>query len=143
FAFLASLVVQTHVAYAPEGAAIGVVVMAFRRQRRERQPISRQIWLATAGVLLICWTLPLYEALTTNPGNLQRLIAFFTPKHMAEHSWRVAIGTAFEQMSVMPLALARTLRIAVSSVPGPVAAPLAFAQLAAVAAVLIAAVRQR
>lgn len=92
-------------------------------------------------VLIVCWILPLYEAITGHPGNIQRLVAFFSPRHLSEHPWRLAVATVFDQMSVMPLALARTLHVPVQE-PGR-ALVLAVAQLSALALVLVSAVRRR
>jgi hypothetical protein len=149
FAFVASLIVQTHVAYAPEVLALSAMVVTIRRRLgvgspdSRPRPTARRTWLATGAVLMLCWVLPLYEAATTHPGNLQRLVAFFAPKHLTEHPWSVAVSTVFEQMAVMPFALATTIHVPVGPPRWPVVLALAIAQLVALVAVMFAASRRR
>jgi hypothetical protein len=149
FAFVASLIVQTHVAYAPEVIALSAMAVMIRRRvaagspDSRPRPTARLTWLATGAVLTLCWVLPLYEAATRHPGNLQRLVAFFAPRHLSEHPWSVAVSTVFDQMAVMPLALATTVHMPVGPPRWPVALALAIAQLAALVAVVVAASRRR
>ena len=126
FALLASAIVQTHVAYVPEVAALSGVALAaslwrLSATRHLRLTLQRRDWLilaSTAGVLIVCWMLPLYESATNRPGNLRQLVAFFTMPHAPEHSWKVVFTTVVEQLGVMPVAFARTLHIPVAtSVP--------------------------
>jgi hypothetical protein len=105
--FLASGIVQTHVGYgAPIAALAGTVLVA--RRRAPRKPVSRNAQTATAAVLVVCWMLPLYEAVTSRPGNIQWLIEFFAPDNLAKQSWTVAWAALREQAAVMPLAIVRT-----------------------------------
>jgi hypothetical protein len=149
FAFVASLIVQTHVAYAPEVLALSALVVTVRHRLAARspdprpQPTARRTWLATGAVLTVCWALPLYEAAARHPGNLQRLVAFFAPRHLTEHPWSVAASTVFDQMAVMPLALARTVHIPAGPPRWSVTLTVAIAQLVARVAVLLAASRRR
>jgi hypothetical protein len=149
FAFVASLIVQTHVAYAPEVLALSALVVTIRHRLAARspdlrpRPTARRTWLATGAVLTVCWVLPLYEAATSHPGNLQRLVAFFAPRHLTEHPWSVAASTVFDQMAVMPLALARTVHIPAGPPRWSVTLTVAIAQLVALVAVLFAASRRR
>src|SRR5262249_22399342 len=111
-AFVGSLIAQTHVGYIPEVLVSLAAASLLRRTRlakplASRLAIAPQSRVATAAILLVCWAPPLYEALTGRPGNLQRLVAFFTPKHLAEHSWPAAIASVSDQLSVMPLAIVR------------------------------------
>ena len=149
FAFLASLIVQTHVAFAPEVLALSAMVVIVRRRlaggspESRPRPAAKRTWLATGAVLTLCWALPIYQAATGHPGNLQRLVAFFSPKHMAEHAWGVAVSTVFDQMAVMPLALATTVHIPTGPPRWSVVLTLAIAQLAGLVAVHVAASRRR
>jgi len=101
-AFLASAIVQTHVGYGAPIAALAAVVLVARR-RAEREPVSRNTRMATAAVLAVCWILPLYDAATSRPGNIQWLIEFFAPDNLAKQSWTVAWAALREQSAVMPL----------------------------------------
>jgi hypothetical protein len=149
FAFVASVIVQTHVAYGPEVLALSAVALYARRKLVRDGPDSRtrkiekSARLATAGVLIVCWILPLYEAITERPGNIQRLVAFFAPRHLSEQPWSVAVATVFDQMSVMPLALARTMHVTMQGPGWPVVLALAVAQLSALVIVLVSGVRRR
>jgi hypothetical protein len=149
FAFVASVVVQTHIAYGPDVLALAAFAgYARRRLARERAATGppkdeSPIRVATAGILVLCWMLPLYEAMTTHPGNLQQLVAFFAPRHLSEHPWGAAIRTVFEQMAVMPLALLRTLHVTLKAPRWSVTLSLAVAQFVALVLVLVSGVRRR
>jgi hypothetical protein len=87
-------------------------------------------------VIVVLWALPVYQAVSVHPGNIQQLIAFFAPRHLSEHPWGVAVGTIFQQMAVMPVAMARTIHLAVSEPAWQAALGIAVAQLVMVAAAL-------
>jgi len=148
FAFVASVIVQTHVGYTPEVLALSTVAVVARWGGASQVPLSRlqqmdrRLMGLTVGILALCWALPLYEAVTARPGNLQLLARFFVPKHWVEHSWREAIAIVVDQMAVMPLALARTVRVTVQS-RWPVVFGLASAQVVVLVAALATAVRRR
>jgi hypothetical protein len=113
-AFLASAIVQTHVGYGAPIAALAVVALIARRRGRWT-PVSRNSRIATAAVLAACWALPLYEAATARPGNIQWLIEFFAPDNLAKQTWSVAWHAVRDQAAVLPVALLRAFapRIAV------------------------------
>jgi len=151
FALIASAIVQTHIGYLPEVAVLCGVAAAGAlwrmSSRREGQwHLQRTDWwiaLATAAVLMACWSLPLYESAAHRPGNLRQLLEFFSAPHSAEHSSRVVLATVFHGLSVMPVAIARSWRIAVAD-PGPMAAgTLAVAEFVLVGGALVAAWRRR
>jgi hypothetical protein len=151
FAFVASVIVQTHIGYLPEVAAVagvaaagGVWHLVSRRYANwHLQRSDRLIALSTAAVLVVCWSLPLYESVRHRPGNLKLLVEFFTGPHPAEHTWEVVFTTVFRGLSVVPAAIAQTWRIAVPT-PGPlVGEAVALGELAVVAGALSAAWRWR
>ena len=113
FAFVASVIVQTHVAYGPDVVALSAGAWYARRRLARDVRVETSIRLATAAVLAVCWILPSYEAITDHPGNLQQLVAFFAPRHLSEHPWGVAVTTVFDQLSVLPIALARTMHVTI------------------------------
>jgi hypothetical protein len=142
FAFVASVIVQTHVAYGLDVVALSAGAWYARRRLAHNRPVEMSIRLATAGVLVLCWILPIYEAVADHPGNLQQLAAFFAPRHLSEHPWGVAVTTVFDQLSVMPIALARSLHVTIQP-SWPVVLVLAVAQLTALAALLLVGVQRR
>ena len=129
FAFIASAIVQTHLGYLPEVAALCGVAVAGglwrlaspRELRREPQRTYWWIAIATAGVLAVVWSLPLYESATRRPGNLRLLLDFFSAPHAAEHSWAVVFTIVFQGLAVVPLGVAQSWRLALSP-PGSVLA---------------------
>lgn len=135
-AFLASFVVQTHVAYGGPVAALAAVALIARPQ------IPRRTLMATAAVLAVCWALPFYEAATARPGNIPRLIAFFAPGNLAEQSWSAAVRAVAGQLAVMPLAIARTFRLPIELLAGRWTMILAGVQLAALVAVVMSSRRR-
>jgi hypothetical protein len=135
--FVASAIVQTHVAYAPAIAAMTVIAALARRQRVPAMP--RRTVAFAAGVLVLCWALPAYEAATARPGNVWRLIAFFAPGNLSEQSWGTSFRAVRDQMAVMPLALSALTGARTGS---PAIALALFAlQVAGVGAVLAAGAR--
>jgi hypothetical protein len=127
FTFVASAVVQTHIGFIPEVAALCIyVVVAIRRLRRAEPPshMVHQQWgrvrRLTLAVLVVCWALPLSEAALNDGGNLWQLMAFWEPKHFGQHRWTVAVATVLEGMASLPLGLARTAHLPVSVVPDSV-----------------------
>ena len=72
-------------------------------------PMPRRSRIATAGVLVVCWALPFYEAATARPGNIQWLIEFFAPDNLAKQTWTVAWQAIRDQAAVLPVALIRAV----------------------------------
>ena len=149
FVFIASVIVQTHVAFVPEVltlSAIGFLAIVGRVFVVGGSPRPRHMnaWiLATSGgVFVLCWMLPFYEAVTENQGNLQRLFLFFDAPHVPEHSWRVSVDHVFTQMAAMPLVLTRVFHATVSAT-GSMNFGLAMAQVTALIVVLFVALRRR
>jgi hypothetical protein len=135
FAFVASLIVQTHIGYAP--AVIALCAFAFFGNRGRRVD-RRWVLPSTIAILILCWLLPLYEAAVERPGNLQRLIAFFVPKNLAQHSWSEAVTTVVHQMAVMPWALVQTVYRRPLPAPAlPIAIAFAAAQVTALSALAV------
>jgi hypothetical protein len=150
FAFVASVIVQTHIGYLPEVAAVSGVAAAgglwhlvSRRSGWHPQRKDRWIAISTAVVLVVCWSLPLYEAARHRPGNLKLLLDFFAAPHPAEHTWEVILTTVFQGLSVVPVAIADSWRIAVPTPGPPVGEAIALGELALVAGALSAAWRWR
>jgi len=151
FAFVASVIVQTHIGYGPEVAAVAGVAGAgglwhlVSRRHASWQPrrSDRPIVISTAAVLVVCWILPLYESVRHRPGNLKLLVDFFVGPHPAEHTWEVVFTTVFQGLSVVPAAIAQTWRIAVPT-PAPLLGEvIALGELGLVAGALSAAWRWR
>lgn len=71
-AVVASFVAQTHLTYGLPAAAMLLVAAGFLLTGRHA--VSRRWWLATAAVLLACWSLPLVEEAAHRPGNLERVV---------------------------------------------------------------------
>ena len=138
---LASVIVQTHVGYVAPIAALFAVVLV-SRSRIERQPIPRTARFVTATVLVVCWTLPLYEAATTRPGNIQWLIEFFAPDNLAKQSWAVAWAALREQAAGDAARLVRAFHVAITPRPG-VQAALFFAQCTLLLVVIATSVRSQ
>jgi len=147
--FLASAIVQTHVGFAPQVIAMIALPLVVRgcrlveSARSELHPASRRHRLIALGILISMWALPLYEAATANPGNLQRLVAFFAPGALGQHSWNEAATTVLDQSAVMPFALARTLRPFQGTSPHRAVWIVAGIQFTAVGAILAVAGRRR
>ena len=141
FTFVGSAIVQTHVGYAPE--VMGLLLIGLYARPAPRQPVEKSVRWATTAALVLLWALPVYQAVSVRPGNIQQLIAFFAPRHLSEHPWNVAVATISQQMSVMPFALARTFHLIVQDPAPRVAMVFAAAQLLVVAAVLFSAMTQR
>lgn len=151
FVFVASVIVQTHIGYLPEVAAVAGVAAAgglwhlAPRPQGAWHPQRKERWIAfsTAGLLFVCWILPLYESVRHRPGNLKLLLDFFAVPHPAEHTWEVIFTTVFQGLSVVPVAIAQSWRIAVPT-PGPLAGEaIALGEIALVAGALAAAWRWR
>jgi hypothetical protein len=124
FAFVASFIVQTHVGFVPAVLALCVIPLAnhvWRAQTAKPSTVSspRKRWHvpATIGVLVLTWSLPVYEMVVNPPGNLFRVIGFFALGASPSHSWATALRTVAEQMAIMPWAI---LQVATQQ---PLAAP--------------------
>jgi hypothetical protein len=147
-AVLASIVVQTHVAYAPE--VLGLCAIAFVARRELPRftagalstPMTGLTKSLTAAGLVCCWALPFYEAATGSPGNLQRVLVFFLPRHLSEHPWHLAATTVLEQMGVMPAAILQSLHVVSAPPRWSLAIALGAVPLAFLAAQLVTAARR-
>ncbi len=148
--FVASVIVQTHVGYAPGALLLlglgggfygGRRLLSPRADARERRRILRAV-VAAAAVLVVVWLPPIYENATRRPGNLHLLYEFFTSRYRSEHTWQASIDTVAGQLTVMPLAFAR-LFAAVAAPSSTVVYTLVSLQLAALIATLALAARRR
>jgi len=141
-AFLASAIVQTHVGFGAPIAALFAVALVAHRMGGVRSSILKKGRIATVVVLAVCWALPIYEALTARPGNIQWLIEFFAPDNLAKQTWTVAWTAMREQLAVLPLALVRTVGVSTDG-PPRLQTLLLVAQGAALLAIVLSSVRNR
>lgn len=97
----ASFCVQNHVGVTVAVLAIGVAAIALRCiapapfTRAERRTL-----LASAALGVVLWLPPLIQEFTQPPGNLSRLLRFFT-SHSAEHpalGWWLGLKTAASEL---------------------------------------------
>jgi hypothetical protein len=119
-AFVASFVVQTHVGYALPAAAllafgIGGLAWLARRRRHAHDgapatdaPAESPWWRGwirtvaiTAVVVIVMWLPPLIQQLTTEPGNLTKMLGFFG-QHGQERSALQAWHVLSAQFGVWP-----------------------------------------
>jgi hypothetical protein len=108
--FLASFVVQTHLGYVPAIAIIAgsaFLLYGFPQIRALcgiHSQNERGFW-KMGGISLIVvtvlWMLPLIEQLTESPGNLSRIIAFFT-EQSSDRPWRQVYNHACEMFAQFP-----------------------------------------
>ena len=134
FAAIASAVVQTHVGYGPAIIALWLSAMILRRRWRSNitldpVTVNRTRWL-TGLVLLLCWALPFYEAVTARPGNLQLLIEFFATKNPSPPSWQLSLATVAEQLALVPLSFVRLVWRGLATPSMPVLAAIALGEVA-------------
>lgn len=104
---LASFLVQTHVGYAPLVGVIGAwaALMALRRLRRplpdRPRPPARTAW-AIAGVgvavLALAWSGPIVEQVTEDPGNVTRIVDYFTSSEEPVAGPASALGVLGRQL---------------------------------------------
>jgi hypothetical protein len=118
--FVGSVIVQTHVAFAPEVIALSVYAVVRRPPSGQAAPLGRWIVPLTLGIFAVCWALPTIEAFTTHPGDLQQILSFFSPMRtdFPQHTWREAFETVARQMSAVPWALFQTISQSRSTGPG-------------------------
>jgi hypothetical protein len=139
FALTASAIVQTHLGYAPEVAALAAVALLWNLPRVVRTWPPPVAWyrgplIGTGIVMILCWALPLYESATTVPGNLRQIVDFFSASNGAPPPWDVVFGTVFSQLAAVPAAVVRAFYWRVP-MPGPMASEaIALAQMALVLA---------
>jgi hypothetical protein len=116
-AALASLVGQTHIALLPSALAVGTIAasgVVVEARRNESRPAPSWVWLATAGVLIAVWAMPLVEQVSGHPGNISQIWTFFVSEpHRGQR-----FATAFHAWSAMlsglvnpDFAIARSLRV--------------------------------
>lgn len=108
--FFASFVLQTHVAYAPAVMVMFLVSIflyileKLREQKQIKSLFSKDILKIIAisgGLFIILWILPIIEALKNPPGNLLKLIYYFSHSKVT-HS--ISEGaTAVSQITNVPL----------------------------------------
>lgn len=107
-AFVASGIVQTHLAYVP---VVAVVVAAALWERSRSTtfaaewPGARRPVAVTLVLLAALWLPPLVEELRETPGNLT-LIARFFLEHGASHPFGVILGAIVRPLAAVPLQLA-------------------------------------
>jgi hypothetical protein len=77
-----------------------------------------------------------------HPGNLQQLVRFFVPTHWSEQTWTTAFTTVFDQLAVMPIALARSVRVKLDP-RWPVSLLLATTELVGLVALSVAAFKRQ
>ncbi len=90
----ATVAVQSHLGYtlpalSVAAAALAMSVARVRRQAASGAALKRGSVIA-APVLLALWALPIYEQLSRKPGNLSRIVWFFS-HYSGAHSWSEAI----------------------------------------------------
>jgi hypothetical protein len=93
-ALVASFAVQAHLTYVLPGAAALLVAGAFLLAGRPRVP--RRWLLATAAVLLVCWSFPLAEEAVHRPGNFERIAQAATAdgkRYGASAGWHGVVRT--------------------------------------------------
>lgn len=82
-----SFVIQTHIAYAPAVVVIFLVsiLLYILEKLKEQKKIKRlfskdilKIMVISAGLFIILWILPIIESLKNPPGNLLKLIYYFS-----------------------------------------------------------------
>jgi hypothetical protein len=147
FAAIASAMVQAHVGYGPAVLALWASAMILRRRWRSSADLDpttviRTRWL-TCIVLLLCWALPLYEAATTSPGNLQLLTRFFVSTNVAQQSWGLSLMTVTEQLAVAPLSFVRLLLPGLATPSTAVLAAIALGEMAMLIVICHWGVRRR
>jgi hypothetical protein len=108
---LSSLVIQTHVGFAPAILAAIFYGIAARLARSNDCPApTRREVLVAAAVAGLCWLLPMWEIALPGRSNINLLLSFFVPKHWSEHSFASAITVVLTQMSSLPVAVLRVAR---------------------------------
>ncbi len=115
-AFLASVLVQTHVGYLPVLGVAGLLCLAMRLRRERVRPAGlvsglrasgRAIGLAVA-IFFVLWLPPLVEELRNSPGNLTRLARFFGSQGHA-HTFAEVFEGVSRNIAALPLEMARLL----------------------------------
>jgi hypothetical protein len=105
-----SFVLQTHIAYAPAVVVIFLVSIflyileKLREQKKIKSLFSKDILkiiAISAGLFIILWILPIIEALKNPPGNLLKLIYYFSHSKVT-HSISEAVA-AVSHIANVPL----------------------------------------
>jgi hypothetical protein len=105
---LASFVVQTHLGLGPavisvSGAATATLIVRAMVIRSERTPRVWPILLATSGLFLILWMLPLAQEFSRPAGNLTQLWTFFgAGEPRPGQPWPVSFRTWADMISALP-----------------------------------------
>jgi len=111
FAFVGSVIVQTHVGYALAVVVLCVYAGIRSRNHARNGLTSGAVIVPTLAVLLVCWALPLVDVWVSRTSNLRQLIEFFvpTPRHLAQQPWSGTIAAFARQAAALPAALAQTV----------------------------------
>jgi hypothetical protein len=145
FLLIASAIVQTHVGFAPVVGVLTVLTLIglvgrdapTGARRWQLDPHRRWILLTASGVVVLCWILPTYEAVTTHPSNIARLVEFFTATNPDTQSWGRVFNILRDQLAMMPIAVLLPLRPFMAT-PGTVTSTvLVFVQIGVVVAALV------
>src|SRR5262249_3397467 len=71
-----------------------------------------------------------------------QVVRFFVPRHWSEQTWSTALTTVFDQLALMPIALARSVRVKIDP-RWPVSFTLATTELVGLVALLVAAFKRQ
>ena len=74
---------------------------------------------STLVVLIVAWAPPVFENLTTRPGNLTRLWEFFAAVRRPDHTFAESLEVVAKNISLAPLAIGRTFFSGLSLEPTP------------------------
>jgi hypothetical protein len=106
--FVASAIVQTHLAYVPVIAAVSAAALWERSRTTSfsaEWPRARRPVVIALVLLAVLWLPPLVEELRNTPGNLT-LIARFFLEHGAAHRFGEILGGVVRPLAAVPLQLA-------------------------------------
>jgi hypothetical protein len=146
--FLASCIVQTHVAYGPVTIAVSgaaICLFSWRRIEQRLSPLSgaaRPAHLvlplaSTIGVLLLLWAAPIYQDLRSPRGNLHALAEFFFTPPATRQTWSSVVEVVAQHLAVLPLSFTRLMHPSPEASAGPIVYWLAAAQVLALIAALV------
>jgi hypothetical protein len=144
-ALVASFAVQCHLTYLLP--ALGLLAVAAGGLIASRRRPSRRTLVATAGVLLVCWSAPLLDEAVHRPGNVEilaRTAVSGTPTVGAETGARAVVRTVGVVPWWLRTAGSGAERLAdVARAPSALAAVSAVLALAGLVALLVIAIRRR
>jgi hypothetical protein len=91
---LSSLIVQSHIGFAPTAGLVGAAALAgfvFQAWRDDEVRGRAWRWALVAAVLLqVAWILPVAEQLTSPVGNMTRIVQYFFNDADTPQTWRTA-----------------------------------------------------